>query len=47
MAMLIEAFGMPARHRHDTCAGLCFWSDRQAEATDLTLMALGEGFHAQ
>jgi hypothetical protein len=43
MATLIEAFGMPARHRHDVCVGGSFQSHLAVQATGLTLMALGGG----
>jgi hypothetical protein len=43
MAMLIRSFGVPVGHRQDACAGLPLWSNRQAQATDPTLMALGGG----
>jgi hypothetical protein len=47
MATVIEAFGMPARHRHDACVRVSFWMHRQAQATGLTLMALGGGCNEQ
>jgi hypothetical protein len=38
MATVIEAFGMPVRHRHDACAGSSLWDGRQLQATGLALM---------
>jgi hypothetical protein len=43
MATAIEAFDVPARHRHGACTGLFIWNDRQMQAVDLTLTALRGG----